>query len=383
MLATTGRRTAASMVASGDGGQPTTISEEVWRPEDVTASWLTAALERVGALGRGSVAGFAVEPVGTGQMGDSFRFRLEVDPPDAPGPRSIVGKFTAADEQSRTTGVSMRTAEVEVRFYQQIAPTLGASIARCYYAHVEPATARFVLLLEDLDPRTPGDQVAGCDADAAAAALEEVAKIHAARWADPLLAGLEWLNRRDETANAALASVFPFLYQGFVERYADRLGEPVVRVGDPFFPRMADYYRERPGPRTIQHADYRIDNLLFGGPPRSPVAIVDWQTVTWGPGAADVSYFLGGSLTVEDRRRHEEDLLRHYHDVLRSSGVTGYGMEDLRLDYRRHAYAGLSMAVGAAMMVARTDRGDDMFLAMAHRHAAQVEDLGSEALLAD
>jgi hypothetical protein len=370
------------MVASGDGGHPASISEDVWRPEDVSASWLTAALGHAGVLRAGSVAGFVVEPVGTGQMGDSFRLRLELDPPGAPGPRSIVGKFTAADEQSRTTGISMRTAEVEVRFYQQIAPTLGASIARCYYADVDPATARFVLLLEDLDPREPGDQVAGCDVGQAAAALEEVAKIHAARWADPSLGALEWLNRRDETAAAALASVFPFLYQGFVERYGDRLAEPVVRVGDAFFPRMGDYFRERPEPRTVQHADYRVDNLLFGGPPDPTVAIVDWQTVTCGPGAADVSYFLGGSLPVEDRRRHEDDLLRHYHDVLCSSGVTGYAMEDLRLDYRRHAYAGLSMAVGAAMMVARTDRGDDMFLAMAHRHATHVEDLGSEALLA-
>ena len=39
------------------------------------------------------------------------------------------------------------------------------------------------------------------------------------------------------------------------------------------------------------------------------------------------------------------------------------------------------MAVGAAMMVARTDRGDDMFLAMARRHAAHVEDMDALSLL--
>ena len=39
------------------------------------------------------------------------------------------------------------------------------------------------------------------------------------------------------------------------------------------------------------------------------------------------------------------------------------------------------MAIGASMMVERTDRGDDMFLAMARRHAAQIIDLRSHELL--
>ncbi len=47
-------------------------------------------------------------------------------------------------------------------------------------------------------------------------------------------------------------------------------------------------------------------------------------------------------------------------------------------DYRRYAYAGYVMAVGASMLVERTARGDEMFLTMARRHAAQIEDLGSE-----
>ena len=39
------------------------------------------------------------------------------------------------------------------------------------------------------------------------------------------------------------------------------------------------------------------------------------------------------------------------------------------------------MAVGASMLVVRTDRGDEMFLAMAHRHAAHALDLGADELL--
>lgn len=352
----------------------------VWRPEEMTARWLTSVLRHAGLLGDAEVTAFDVEPVGTGQMGDSFRIHLTF-PPGADCPDTLVGKFTAADEQSRATGVSMRTAEVEVRFYQQVAPTLPARIARCFYAEVDPSTARFTLLLEDLAPLSAGDQVKGCTVDQAAAATEELAKVHAPRWGDPRLERLDWLNRRDEEANTTLAAVFPLLYDAFVERYGTRLPDPVRAVGDAFFPRIAEYFVAHHGPRTVQHADFRVDNLLFGDMPGSPVAIVDWQTVTLGPGAADVSYFLGGSLEVDDRRRTEVDLLHQYLDALSAAGVEGYAWDDLWRDYRRRAYDGLVMAVGAAIMVARTDRGDEMFIAMARRAAAHAEDLESFALI--
>lgn len=368
-----------------------TAPEPVWRPEALTADWLTACLRSAGALRSGAVTDFTVEPVGTGQMGDSFRLRLDLTPDAEGAARTVVGKFTAADEQSRSTGVSMRTAEVEVRFYQQVAPTLPARTPACYYAEVDPATARFVLILEDLAPRQPGDQVRGCTADEAAVALEELAKVHAPRWADPALERLEWLNRRDPQSLEFLASIFPSLWTGFVERYAGRLPDQVVRVGDAFFPHIAEYLLRQDGPRTVQHADYRVDNLLFGGPLDStldspldsPLAIVDWQTVTLGQAAADLSYFLGGSIDVDARRRHEDELVHGYFDVALGHGVSGYDFDDLWRDYRRHAFSGLVMAVGAAMMVARTDRGDDMFLVMAQRAAAHVEDMGAQDFLGD
>ena len=153
-------------------------------------------------------------------------------------------------------------------------------------------------------------------------------------------------------------------------------------MGRHLFPRIDAYLQPRPGPRTVQHADYRLDNLLFGGDQAAPpVTVVDWQTVTLGPGPADVSYFLGAGLVPEQRRAHEQELVRSYHEQLVSGGVTGYGWDDCMTEYRRHAYAGYIMAVGASILVERTDRGDEMFLTMARRHAAQVDDLDAAALL--
>ena len=53
-----------------------------------------------------------------------------------------------------------------------------------------------------------------------------------------------------------------------------------------------------------------------------------------GKGAWDLAWFLGQSLTVEQRRDWEADLLEVYLSVLRERGVTGYGPDDCLADYR-------------------------------------------------
>jgi hypothetical protein len=366
--------------ADGAGGERPPTG--VWRPEQVTPSWLTAVLRHGGVLDGGVVVAFDREVVGTGQMADSFRLSLRYDTDAARGPTSVVGKFTAADETSRSTGIAMRTSEVEVRFYQEVASTVGVRTPRCYHADVDPATAEFVLILEDMAPARVGDQLEGCDVDEAALALVELAALHGPRWADPGLEDLEWLHRRTPESDDVGASVLPVLFDGFSARYGDVLEDQVLEVGRRLMPDLGPYLRHHPRPWTVQHADYRLDNLLFGTTEGGvALAVVDWQTVTLGPGVADVSYFLGAGPSVEDRRRHEERLVREYHRALAAGGVSGYSFDDCFDDYRRYAYAGYLMAVGASMMVERTARGDEMFLTMARRHAAQIIDLESHDLI--
>jgi len=138
----------------------------------------------------------------------------------------------------------------------------------------------------------------------------------------------------------------------------------------------------REQPFTVQHADYRLDNMLFGTTEGGyPLAVVDWQTVVWGPPLADASYFLGAGLMPDDRRRHERPLLRLYYDALRARGVDGFSWERCWRDYRRYAFSGFLIAVAASMVVVQTERGDEMFLTMARRHGAQILDLDATKFL--
>ncbi|MGH7894518.1 MAG: phosphotransferase [Candidatus Binatia bacterium] len=352
-------------------------------PDVVTPAWLGQVLRDAHALARGEVVAAAPSVVGTGQMGTSVRYALTYDGAAPGAPRSVVCKFASADPTSRSTGLALRTYEVEVSFYRDVARTVDIRIPECHFAEIDLTTGEFVLVLEDLAPCVQGDQLAGCTVDHAALAMGELAKLHAPRWNDPGLAAVEWLNR-NATAEAQAFSeqLLPQLLGGFLDRYADRLAPHEVEIAERLMRNIARFLRDRPGPRAVQHGDYRLDHMLFGTSVGGyPLAVVDWQTVVWGPPGFDASYFLGAGLPVDERRRHERDLLRLYYDALVGRGVSGYAWDDCWRDYRRYAFGGFLMAIGASMMVVQTPRGDEMFLTMIRRHSAQIVDLDAEVFL--
>ncbi len=351
---------------------------------DVTSEWLTDALTQAGALEPGTrVDHFTTEAIGTGQMADTTRFTLTYDRGGADheaGPATIVGKFASADEQSRATGLALRAYEIEVRFYRELAARVDARVPRTYLAEIEPETGWFTLLLEDIVGGTQGDQMAACGPDVAAAVLDAMAGLHAPCWEVAELAELDWLNRGSPQADELLTAMVQTLLPGFLERYADTMMPEHQEVCRFLAAHMPQYVGLRTGPRTASHGDFRLDNLLFQSGDTRPV-VVDWQTLVWGSAAADVAYFVGGSVSTKVRRVHEPDLLAHYHAALCRRGVRDYPLEQLRADARRETFAGLIMAIVASMIVQRTERGDLMFLTTATRHAQHALDVDAPAVL--
>ena len=95
----------------------------------------------------------------------------------------------------------------------------------------------------------------------------------------------------------------------------------------------------------------------------------------------DVAYFIGGSLSAEDRRAEERTLVGEYRDALEAEGVRDFEWERCWLEYRRQVFLGILMTVAPAMVVQRTDRGDEMFLTTLARYAQQALELDSLDLL--
>lgn len=350
-------------------------------PADVTPEWLTAVLRERGH--EVSVESIDAKSVGTGQVAHCERFEVTYTDWDGRAPASFVGKFRSPDELSRRTG-SSGTYQREVNFYRHIRPTVGIRTPDVHWLDLDEATGDFILLMEDMAPAEQGDQMRGATIEEATAALDEVARLHAPRWGDDTLEAFDFLVRPG--AEAARVRRFERLWAGFLERYGDQLSEEMLAVGHGFAPLYATYSRPFPRTRCITHGDYRLDNMLIGSAgdaPDSPkqVAVVDWQTVGVGAAAQDVSYFLGAGLLPEARRNHERALVERYHATLEAGGVRDYSLDQLWDDYRWYSYAGFVMAVTASMVVVRTERGDEMFMTMASRHARQAIDLDAQSLL--
>ncbi len=341
-------------------------------PGDLTAEWLA------GVLGEGTVTDFAYERIGTGQMSECYRVALSYADGDG-GPASVVLKVAAADPSSRQTGLALGLYEREVLFYTDIAPGLKGPVAPCHHAAYDPATGAFDLLLGDAAPAAVGNEIAGASTEQAMLALTELGRMHGPSLEDAALADAEWLNRASPVNQALIGG----LYAGYLDRYREQLAPEHRNVCDQLVATLDAYMAQEADsdhPRGLVHGDYRLDNMLFGEAAADrPLTVVDWQTVTRGPAFTDVAYFLGCALPVPQRRERYDEFLRAYHEALGPDAAVT--LDDVRDGVRRQSFFGVLMSIVSPMLVERTDRGDQMFMAMIERHCEHVLDTNALAIL--
>ena len=340
-------------------------------PEAIEAPWLGAVLGQPGKL-----KGFTSTKVGTGQMCDSYRLTLDwAEGVDAPA--TAIAKCPSHDEASRNIAKLTGTYVKEVSWYRHLADASGVPAPRCHYCDIADDEIDFILILSDLAPAQPGDQLAGLGLARLIPCIEAAAKLHAHLWNDAGLANMSWLSRDNGDLIRAL---FPQLYLGFRERYSARLAPEVLDLGAGLVAKLDAFLTREPAARTMVHGDLRIDNILFA-PDGDACWLVDWQTLGRGSGAADLAYLVGTSIAdPSERAAADRPAFDHWIAALTAAGVAP-DTEALWTDYRVGALSGYFMAVFASMSVKRTTRGDEMFAVMAERPARQALMLGSLELL--
>ncbi len=334
-------------------------------PDDLTTQWLENALNAPD----GSLSSFSHTPVGTGQVAGSYRLSLDWSNHDAPS--SMVLKCASPDETSRGTGSQMQLYAKEVNWYRDLAPKTDVRCPECYAASISDDGAWFALLLEDCAPAQQGDQLAGVSEASVRLAMEEAVRLHSAFFNSPVLeSAFSEFSDNKELARGLMKTCWP----AFKERYVDRLAPDIMEMGDAFMARYDTYLDREPTHLTISHNDFRVDNMLFGGPD-GRVVVLDWQTVFVGPPVHDLAYLMGASFAdASHRQRVEDDIVRSYHDGMNQRGAH-IGWDETWQAYRIGAFSSFVTAVISAMIVQRTERGDEMFAVMAERPAQQIIDL--------
>ncbi|SHN46531.1 phosphotransferase family protein [Cryptosporangium aurantiacum] len=347
---------------------PTLVIDD---PADLTPAWLSRVL-RLGSDIDADLRAVRAQRIGTGQIGASYRVELD----GAPGaPPSVVVKIASGSDRSM---VSQGFAW-EVGFYRQLADRVRARIPRCWYGAISPDHTRFTLVLEDLSPAEPGSQAVGCAPDRARDAVVNLAGLHAPFWNSTFLAGgLEWLSPPDAEGCAFLGALHRDATDAFVKRFGTDLPAADAETLRAAADRTERWLAGHRAPFSLVHGDYRLDNLMFH-PDRPEVAALDWQTISVGHPGRDLAYFLANSLSIDDRRAHEDDLVAGYHAELVRQGVSGYSLEDCRAGYRAGMLHGpLITVLGCVYATAqRSATADAMFLSMTAKTCQAIRDLGT------
>ena len=312
---------------------PTTTSE-------ITAEWMTEALRESGVIGADtSVASVVLDlaAAGVGFMGEIGKVGVVYEGASTDAPTSVIAKFPTASVEVRTMMHPARIYEREHRFYAELAAKSPLRTPALFHVTCElaehPDDERYLLLMEDLSALSPGDQVGGLSLQQAEVALVALAGHHAAFWNGAGLEDADFVPIINGPLNQVGAAVYEASLPGFMAAFGDAIKPELVSY-------VANYAAARGQiiddleamPHTLVHFDFRADNLLFGDD--GSLAVVDWQTISQGGGAADLGYFLSQNLSTDDRRAHETALLRAYHEALLGHGVTGYEFESLEQDYK-------------------------------------------------
>ena len=198
---------------------------------EITPGWLNDALDD-DVLQGASVTAVGIEIIGEGVgfLGDVARLSLMYDR-ETDAPASMIAKVPTAMEASRFMGDLLGFYEKEHQFYRDIAPDLRVRVPRCYLNIKDDAAAppAYLLVLEDLAPMRPGDQLASCSADEAAMALSELARLHARWWEHPRLDEFaSWLPGHGDPYFDIAKGAFTDAIDPFIELWGERI-PPQIR----------------------------------------------------------------------------------------------------------------------------------------------------------
>jgi len=146
----------------------------------LSPSWLTEVLRSEGVIGpEVSINAYESQMMQGGLMADTQRLTFQYINGTGNEPKSIVGKFTSSNPDSRAAGHEMSSYAKEVNFYKHLGKKLRMRTPRCYFATIDEETSDFTLILEDLAPAIVANPETANAKELLLLAFSELALLHA------------------------------------------------------------------------------------------------------------------------------------------------------------------------------------------------------------
>jgi Ecdysteroid kinase-like family len=344
---------------------------------EVTPEWLTGLLQH-------RYPGIAVRRMTVVEVKNShttkLRLALELnDVGQAAGiPRQVCLKSNWSEGFE-----SGDICELEARFYFMMRDQLQAPVPCSYYADWDDdGGGRGVVMMEDLGAAAGqfGHSAHHLGVDGVARGLESLAVLHGALWGSPVLPAQAWLQTSMDTMvdteqvlrmyNYIALNLAKPSYQAFLPKWLYDTPELFVHA----FDELAEFARTQPGPRCLVHGDSHQGNSFL----RADGERVwhDWQLVRLGQPWRDITYFMLGALTIDERRASAAELIRHYREALMATGARDVpGQDTAWAHFRRWPVYGMQA------WLANVDQWGQGGLHMVERFFAAAEDLETVPLL--
>lgn len=346
----------------------------------LTCEWLTAVLCR--NIPQARVLDFGIT---NGSSGTSTRAALQLElnaaALDGGVPQHLFTKSTPRLTQRVMQGYS-GIIRGEPGFYALIRPQLDIEAPHGYHASLDEASWRSFVLMEDVTI-SKGARFVTIDTHITQVQMQDLltnmARWHARFWDSPQLRqNLRWLRTPAGFVDTIVPLGFGFLCRLGLRR-AQHVVPAAVRAQTPALwralPQSLSLRSDEP--HTLLHGDPHIGQTYLTCDGRMGHA--DWQIVMQGCWAFDVAYAIASSLTVEDRRDWECELLRFYLDRLHAADGPMLAFDAAWRRYRQHLiypwFCWLMTAAGPVVPFLPNMQTDRTSLAIIARIAQAIEDL--------
>lgn len=223
---------------------------------------------------------------------------------------------------------------LEAQFYHHIAPQIpGLRIIPSYWCGVDHPSGKGqgIVVLKDVKAEgyVFGDPLHTWSVNRVRAALSQLAKLHASTWGAKQ-ADFPWVPREFGMRDVIIGMMSP-------ESWDARFADPAVRPPIPetfwgdrerIVKCMEALWATRDSKMVCMvHGDTQVGNTFIDtdGQP----GFLDWQCIHANSAAHDVTYFMTGALTVEERREHERALYGFYLTELHGAGGPNFDIDDV------------------------------------------------------